>query len=107
MIVPHPARADAAERHVVLPHLHDRLIHADAARENLGDVPLGESLVVGERIERERAIVADLPEPVMPSNVWNRSPASRPADSALIAAGCAPAGSQSDTTWKRFSLPVS
>ena len=56
MVVPHAARADAAERQVVLAHLHDRLIHADAARENLGDVPLGESLVVGERIERERAV---------------------------------------------------
>jgi hypothetical protein len=53
----HCARADAAERQVVLTHLHGRLVDADAAGENLGDVPVCEMLVVGERIERERAVV--------------------------------------------------
>ena len=41
MVVPHAARAYATERQVVLPRLHDRLINADAAGDDLGDVVLG------------------------------------------------------------------
>ena len=45
-----------------------------------------------------QAMVADLPEPVMPSRVWKRSPPSIPAANASIAAGWSPAGAKSDTT---------
>jgi hypothetical protein len=34
-----------------------------------------------------QAIVADLPDPVMPSSVWKRWPSSMPLVSAAIAAG--------------------
>jgi hypothetical protein len=53
----------------------------------------GEALVRGEiRVGRwtcwmVQAIVADLPEPVMPRRVWKRSPRSMPAASFSIAAG--------------------
>ena len=52
-----------------------------------------------------QAMVADLPDPVMPSKVWNRSPASIPAASWSIAWGWSPAGSKSDTTRNRVSSP--
>src|SRR5579859_5834400 len=38
------------------------------------------------------AIVIVFPEPVTPSNVWKRSPRSRPAESSAIARGWSPAG---------------
>ena len=44
------------------------------------------------------AIVNDLPDPVMPSSVWNRSPAASPWLSDSIAAGWSPAGAKSDTS---------
>src|SRR5690606_7443192 len=47
-----------------------------------------------------QAMVADLPEPVMPSRVWKRSPASMPAASSSMACGWSPEGANSDTTWK-------
>ena len=34
-----------------------------------------------------QAIVADFPEPVMPSSVWKRSPSRMPFDNAVIAFG--------------------
>jgi hypothetical protein len=42
-------------------------------------------------------MVALLPEPVMPSSVWNRSPRVMPSASAAMAAGWSPAGSNGDT----------
>ena len=45
-----------------------------------------------------QAMVADLPEPVMPRRVWKRSPRRMPSDSASIALGWSPAGEKSDTT---------
>src|SRR5688500_695532 len=45
-----------------------------------------------------QAMVADFPEPVMPSSVWNRSPRSTPSAKAAIADGWSPAGWKSDTT---------
>ncbi len=44
------------------------------------------------------AIVNDLPDPVMPSRVWNRSPASTPSTSASIAAGWSPDALNSETS---------
>ena len=44
-----------------------------------------------------QAIVALLPEPVMPSRVWYRSPLAMPSLSAAMAAGWSPAGSNSET----------
>jgi len=41
--------------------------------------------------------VNDFPDPVMPSSVWNRSPASSPWLRDSIAAGWSPAGAKSDT----------
>ena len=58
VIVSHAARADAAKREVVLSHLQDRLVHPDAPRDDAGDVPFGEALVVRKRVERQRPLVA-------------------------------------------------
>jgi hypothetical protein len=51
-------------------------------------------LLLGARISVGRctrsivqAMVADLPDPVMPSNVWNRSPRTIPSVNLSIAAG--------------------
>ena len=46
-----------------------------------------------------QAIVADLPDPVMPSSVWKRSPRRSPSLSAAMAVGWSPAAPKSDTTW--------
>src|SRR5689334_20368507 len=43
------------------------------------------------------AIVKLLPDPVMPSSVWNRSPFSKPRPSASMASGWSPAGSMGVT----------
>ena len=51
-----------------------------------------------------QAMVALLPEPVMPSSVWNRSPRSSPCVSPSIALGWSPAGSNSDTTLNGWRL---
>ena len=48
------------------------------------------------------AIVALLPDPVMPSRVWYRSPLAMPALSAAMAAGWSPAGSNSETIRNGF-----
>ena len=45
-----------------------------------------------------QAMVALLPEPVMPSSVWNRSPRSMPSASCAMAFGWSPAGAKSETT---------
>ena len=42
-------------------------------------------------------MVNDFPDPVMPSSVWYRSPASTPAASSAIAFGWSPAAGKSDT----------
>src|SRR2546428_3355408 len=52
-----------------------------------------------------QAIVALLPEPVMPSSVWNRSPRFTPSASEAIAFGWSPAGAKSETTLKSGTLP--
>src|SRR5690348_9184844 len=52
-----------------------------------------------------QAIVADLPEPVMPRRVWNRSPRSMPADRASMARGWSPSGLNSETTWNGGTPP--
>ena len=44
------------------------------------------------------AMVADLPDPVIPSSVWKRSPRLMPSLSAAIAVGWSPAGANEDTT---------
>ena len=44
-----------------------------------------------------QAMVALLPEPVMPSSVWNRSPRSMPSASVAMAFGWSPAGAKSET----------
>ena len=44
------------------------------------------------------AIVNDFPDPVIPSRVWNRSPASTPSTSASIAAGWSPDAVNSETS---------
>lgn len=49
------------------------------------------------------AIVALLPDPVMPNSVWKRSPRVMPSASEAIAVGWSPAGWYGDTTWKRCS----
>jgi hypothetical protein len=46
------------------------------------------------------ATVALLPDPVMPSSVWYRSPLTMPSLSAATAPGWSPAGSNSDTILK-------
>src|SRR5690606_24237113 len=45
-----------------------------------------------------------LPEPVMPSNVWNRSPPWMPSASCSMAFGWSPAGPNGETTSKRALL---
>ena len=42
--------------------------------------------------------MALLPEPVMPSSVWNRSPRLTPSANLAIACGWSPAGWKSETT---------
>ena len=44
-------------------------------------------------------IVALLPEPVMPSSVWKRSPRVMLSARSSMARGWSPAGSKSDTIW--------
>ncbi len=47
-----------------------------------------------------QAMVAVLPEPVIPSRVWNRSPRSTPSTSPAMAWGWSPAGRKGETTSK-------
>src|SRR5688572_23129010 len=53
------------------------------------------------------ARVIVLPEPVTPSRVWYRVPASSPRVSAAIASGWSPAGSNGATTWNEAMLKSS
>src|SRR4051812_7567591 len=52
------------------------------------------------------AIVALLPEPVMPSSVWNRSPRLTPSASLAMACGWSPAGWKSETTLKSDTVLI-
>ena len=47
-----------------------------------------------------QAMVADLPDPVIPNSVWNRWPVLTPSARRSIAVGWSPAGWKSDTTSK-------
>ena len=60
---------------------------------------MGASTSVGRcTFSMTAAVVKLLPEPVMPSSVWNRSPRSMPSASAAIASGWSPAGDRSVTS---------
>jgi hypothetical protein len=53
-----------------------------------------------------QAMVALLPEPVMPSSVCHRSPPSMPSASLATAYGWSPAGWKSETTWNGGTPPA-
>jgi hypothetical protein len=58
VIVPHAARADAAERHVVLGHVQHAVVDRDAARHRRVEELLLARLVVREDVEAEGAVPA-------------------------------------------------
>ena len=54
VVLAHPARADAAEREIVLPDMHDRAVDGDVAGGRTVEHPAPVCVVVAEVVERER-----------------------------------------------------
>jgi hypothetical protein len=52
--LPIPPRADAAEREIVLPDMHDRAVDGDVAGGRTVEHPAPVCVVVAEVVERER-----------------------------------------------------
>jgi hypothetical protein len=54
VVFAHAARADAAERQVLLGDVEDRLVHRDAARRGFREDPVDGVRIVVEDVERQR-----------------------------------------------------
>ena len=59
MIVTHSRRADPAERQIVLGNMQEGVVDRDTTGHHAIHNPLGHRLVIGERVEGERARTGD------------------------------------------------